>query len=156
LEKLMLSTYLAVATFSTDGGSLVQTIFWGSIWTLISGIPAYLATGLWIRNESVILRGITAFAGSVLSFLLITNILTWIGQIQAPVTAAVNQSFGTLGGGGVSAGASPEMLSHLDSLVSTEPSGLVIVALGAVVAFLLSERSRAFRPAEKAVVLQSH
>jgi hypothetical protein len=156
LEKLMLST-LAIATFSTDSGSLVQTFFWGSIWCLIAGIPAYVATGFWIRNESVILRGVVAFAGSVLSFLLITNILTWIGQIQAPVTAAVNQSFGTLGGGGVSAGASPEMLGHLDSLVTTsEPSGLAIVALGAVVAFLLTDLSKAFWPAEKAVVLQSY
>ncbi|HEY5139442.1 MAG TPA: hypothetical protein VIJ25_09040, partial [Methylococcales bacterium] len=110
---------LAIATFSTDSGSLVQTFFWGSIWCLIAGIPAFVATGFWIRNESVILRGVTAFAGSVLSFLLITNILTWIGQINAPVTAAVNQSFGTLGGGGVSAGASLEMLSHLDSIAST-------------------------------------
>jgi hypothetical protein len=156
LEKLMLST-LAIATFSTDSGSLVQTFFWASIWVLITGIPAYVSTGLWIRNESLVLRGVTAFGMSVLSFLLITNILTWIGQIQAPVTAAVNQSFGTLGGGGVSAGASPEMLAHLDSLVTTsEPSGLAIVAIGAVVAFLLSERSRAFWPANKAVVLQSH
>ncbi len=149
----MLST-LAIATFSTDSGSLVQTFFYGSIWVLITGIPAYVSTGLWVRNESLVLRGVTAFGMSVLSFLLITNILTWIGQINAPVTAAVAQSFGTLGGGGVSAGASPEMLAHLDSLVSTEPSGLAVVALGAVVAFLLSERSRAFWPAEKAVVLQ--
>jgi hypothetical protein len=147
---------LAIATFSTDSGSLVQTFFWGSIWCLIAGIPAFVATGFWIRNESVILRGVTAFAGSVLSFLLITNILTWIGQINAPVTAAVNQSFGTLGGGGVSAGASLEMLSHLDSIATTpDLSGLAYVVMGAVVAFLFSGLTKAGRP-RKAVVLQPH
>ncbi len=147
---------LAIATFSTDSGSLVQTFFWGSIWCLIAGIPAFVATGFWIRNESVILRGVTAFAGSVLSFLLITNILTWIGQINAPVTAAVNQSFGTLGGGGVSAGASLEMLSHLDSIATTpDLSGLASVVMGAVVAFLFSGLTKAGRP-RKAVVLQPH
>jgi|GEM_PF-2897185 len=147
---------LAIATFSTDSGSLVQTFFWGSIWCLIAGIPAFVATGFWIRNESVILRGVTAFAGSVLSFLLITNILTWIGQINAPVTAAVNQSFGTLGGGGVSAGASLEMLSHLDSIATTpDLSGLAYVVMGAVVAFLFSGLTKAGRPS-KAVVLQPH
>jgi hypothetical protein len=147
---------LAIATFSTDSGSLVQTFFWGSIWCLIAGIPAFVATGFWIRNESVILRGVTAFAGSVLSFLLITNILTWIGQINAPVTAAVNQSFGTLGGGGVSAGASLEMLSHLDSIATTpDLSGLAYVVMGAVVAFLFSGLTKAGRPS-KAVVIQPH
>ena len=147
---------LAIATFSTDSGSLVQTFFWGSIWCLIAGIPAFVATGFWIRNESVILRGVTAFAGSVLSFLLITNILTWIGQINAPVTAAVNQSFGTLGGGGVSAGASLEMLSHLDSIATTpDLSGLAYVVIGAVGAFLFSGLTKVGRPS-KAVVLQPH
>ncbi len=135
----MLST-LAIATFSTDTGSLVQTYFWGSIWALICGIVAYVATSLWTKNESVILSGITAFGASVLAFLLVTNILTWIGQIQAPVTAAVNQSFGTLGGGGVSAGASAEMLGHLDGLVTTSESfGLAYLVVGAVLAFLLSD-----------------
>jgi hypothetical protein len=153
---LMLPSYLAIATFSTDSGSLVQTFFWGSIWCLIAGIPAYVATGFWIRGESIILRGVTAFAGSVLSFLLVTNILTWIGQIQAPVTTAVGQSFGTLGGGGVSAGASLEMLGHLDSLVMTSESfGLAYLFFGAVLAFLFSD-PKAVWPAKKAVLLQSH
>jgi hypothetical protein len=124
----------AVANFSKDASQLSQVVYWGAFWALLVGVLVFVAAGFF--QQAVILKILEAFAASVAVFLLSTNSINWVTTQTPLVTAAINGSFGSIGGaGGGGAGAgvglTPELLAQwskeaqAEEQSTTHPSSLI-------------------------------